>query len=326
VRLGLYLDLRNPPPWARPWADVYGWTLELVAQAEAWGADSVWTTEHHFFEDGYLPQPLTLAAALAARTHRMRIGTAVVIAPLHPAVKIAEEAAVVDVLSGGRLDLGLGAGYRAAEFAAYDAELGPRNRTLDERVVAVRDWLAEGVTPPPVQEPVPMWIGHLGPKGARRAGRLGEGLLSLVPGTAEPYLAGLEDGGHDRARARVAGLVHVVVADDPEAAWARIGPHIAYQLHSYARYALEGTEIPVPAAPTPQQVRAASEGAEHPGVFPSFVVLTPDDTVELLAKLVTPGIPAEAFFFASIAGMPAELAERHVELLCRVVRPAVVEL
>jgi alkanesulfonate monooxygenase SsuD/methylene tetrahydromethanopterin reductase-like flavin-dependent oxidoreductase (luciferase family) len=326
VRIGIYLDVRNPPPWVRPWAEVYGWTLDLVGQAEAWGVDSVWTTEHHFFEDGYLPQPLTLAAALAARTSRMRVGTAVLIAPLRPAVKIAEEAAVVDLVSGGRLDLGLGAGYRGPEFAAYDADVARRNRTFEERVGAVRELLHDGVTPPPIQQPVPLWIGHLGPKGARRAGLMGEGLLSLVPGTAEPYLAGLEEGGHDRRQARLAGLVHVVVTDDPDATWARIGPHVVYQLHSYARYALEDTAIAIPPPPSATEVRAAGEGADHPGVFPNFVVLTPDDTVELLAELVTPGIPSEAFFFASIAGMPTDIAERHVELLCSVVAPAVREL
>ena len=66
--VGIYLDGRNPPQWARPWPEHYARTLELVERAEALGAASVWLSEHHFFEDGYLPQPLTFAAAIAART------------------------------------------------------------------------------------------------------------------------------------------------------------------------------------------------------------------------------------------------------------------
>jgi hypothetical protein len=92
----------------------------MVQNAESAGADSVWLSEHHFFDDGYLPQPMTLAAAIASRTQRLRIGTAVLIAPLRSAVQIAEEAAIVDLVSGGRFELGLGAGYRVPEPIAAD--------------------------------------------------------------------------------------------------------------------------------------------------------------------------------------------------------------
>src|SRR5581483_3104022 len=112
VRIGLYLDLRNPPAWRCPWPVHYARSLEWIEEAERRGAGSIWLSEHHFFEDGYLPQPLTFAAAVAARTRRVHIGTAVYLAALRPAVQVAEEAAVVDLLSGGRLELGLGAGYR----------------------------------------------------------------------------------------------------------------------------------------------------------------------------------------------------------------------
>ncbi len=121
MKLGLYFDLRDPPPWRRGWGAVYARALETAEQADADGIASLWLSEHHFFEDGYLPQPLVFAAALAARTKRARIGTAVLIAPLRSAVEIAEEAAVADVVSGGRLELGLGSGYRLPEFDAFGA-------------------------------------------------------------------------------------------------------------------------------------------------------------------------------------------------------------
>src|SRR5437868_899465 len=113
----MYLDLRNPPRWSRPWADHYAHALELVEEGERLGASSAWLTEHHFFDDGYLPQCLTFAAAVAARTKRLRIGTAVLLLPLHPPLEVAEQAAVVDIMSGGRLDLGLGLGYRKPEYS-----------------------------------------------------------------------------------------------------------------------------------------------------------------------------------------------------------------
>src|SRR3954468_9174984 len=124
MRVGIYTDLRNPPPWRRDWAGHYARVLDRIVEAERLGAGSVWLSEHHLFEDGYLPQPLTFAAAIAARTSRMRIGTAVLLAPLRPAGQIAEEAAIVDLVSEGRLELGLGSGYLPDEFAAYGADHG----------------------------------------------------------------------------------------------------------------------------------------------------------------------------------------------------------
>ncbi len=103
VQVGLFFDLRNPVQWARPWSELYGRTLELLEGAEAMGLRSAWFTEHHLFDDGYLPQPLTFAAAVAARTSRITIGTGVLLAALRPAPLVAEEAALVDQLSGGRL-------------------------------------------------------------------------------------------------------------------------------------------------------------------------------------------------------------------------------
>jgi len=93
MRVGIFIDLRNPARWRRPTDSFHRAALDQVAYAEECGVDSVWLTEHHLFDDGYLPQPLTFAAAIAARTTRMRIGTAVLIAPLRQALDIAERGA-----------------------------------------------------------------------------------------------------------------------------------------------------------------------------------------------------------------------------------------
>src|SRR5690349_24695506 len=100
TNVGLYFDLRNPPHARVDPTRLHGFTLEMCEEAEHLGAHSVWLTEHHLFDDDYIAQPLVFAAAIAARTRRVRIGTAIVIAPLHSPVEIAEQSALVDVISG----------------------------------------------------------------------------------------------------------------------------------------------------------------------------------------------------------------------------------
>jgi alkanesulfonate monooxygenase SsuD/methylene tetrahydromethanopterin reductase-like flavin-dependent oxidoreductase (luciferase family) len=318
VKVGLFLDLRNPPAWHRPWAQLYRDTLATVEAAEQAGVDSVWLSEHHLFDDGYLPQPLTMAAAIAARTSRVRIGTAVVLAALRHPLHLAEQAALVDVLSDGRLELGLGAGFSPAEYAAFGVDLTRRFRLTDEAFVAVRDALANRVMPPPVQARVPMWLGYQGARGARRAGRLGAGLLSLSPELHEPYRDGLIEGGHDPESARMAGMLDIVLADDPSSCLAALLPYYAHQLNSY-RGAATPIGITPPAPVTVEQLAAGRRGE---GRIPGLTVLTPAEAVTAIGERTT-GLPVEhVFFWASIAGMPDELAGRHVELLCTQVLPA----
>ncbi len=319
VKLGLFFDLRNPEPWARPWPDVYARTLELVERAEDGGLASVWFTEHHLFADGYLPQPLTFLAAVAARTRRITLGTAVLLGALRPAPLIAEEAAVVDQLSGGRLQLGIGAGYSPREYELYGKELSRRYGLTDAAVAEVRRLLDDGiVTPPPAQRPFPIWLGYQGPQGARRAGRLGVGLLSLDRSLLEPYREGLAEGGHDPASARTGGMLDVVVADDPEAALERILPHHLHQANTYAECAVAGTGV-APRVLTAEKVLSRRTG---PGSVPGLRVLTADEAADAIRE-ATDGTPAEhVYLWASVAGMPGDLVDRHLELLCTEVAPA----
>jgi alkanesulfonate monooxygenase SsuD/methylene tetrahydromethanopterin reductase-like flavin-dependent oxidoreductase (luciferase family) len=319
VKLGLYFDLRNPAPWARPWPEVYGRALDLVVEAERLGAASVWFSEHHLFTDGYLPQPLTFAAAAAARTSRVRIGTAVLVAALRPAALIAEEAAVIDQLSGGRLELGIGAGYSVPEYELYNADITKRYGLTDTAVAEIRRLLDEGiVTPPAAQYPFPIWLGYQGPQGAKRAGRLGVGLLSLDRALLDPYREGLVEGGHDPAIARTGGMLDIIVADDPEAAFERILPHYAHQLNSYRAAAVAGSGRDAPKEITVEKLRS---GAAQKGQIPGLRVLTPSDAVNAIRE-ATDGSPVEhVYLWASVAGMPEDLVERHVELTCTQVAP-----
>ena len=319
MKLGLYFDLRNPAPWARPWPEVYGRALDLVVEAERLGAASVWFSEHHLFADGYLPQPLTFAAAAAARTSRVRIGTAVLIAALRPAALVAEEAAVIDQISGGRLELGIGAGYSVPEYELYDTDITKRYGLTDAAVTEIRRLLDEGiVTPPAAQNPFPIWLGYQGPQGAKRAGRLGVGLLSLDRALLDPYREGLVEGGHDPATARTGGMLDIIVADDPEEAFERILPHYAHQLNSYRAAAVAGSGRDAPKEITVEKLRG---GAAQKGQIPGLRVLTPTDAVAAIRE-ATEGSPVEhVYLWASVAGMPDEIVERHVELTCTQVAP-----
>jgi alkanesulfonate monooxygenase SsuD/methylene tetrahydromethanopterin reductase-like flavin-dependent oxidoreductase (luciferase family) len=328
VRVGIYSDLRNPPRWRRAWPDHYQRVLGRITEAERLGAGSAWVSEHHGFEDGYLPQPLTFAAAIAARTTRVRIGTAIMLGPLRPALDIAEQAAIVDILSGGRVELGLGTGYRASEYRAFERDIEGRYPKLEAVVRDVRRlWDDGSCMPPPVQDPPPIWIGAIGPRAARMAGRLGAGLLWLSSALLEPYTKGLGEGGHDLSGARMAGLVNLILADDPEAAWPRIAPHLAYQRESYNRYGAEGDLSPgtLDASGAPVDPKSLRR-AEPEALPPALDVVTPQDAVERLTKWLGPLPVVDVYFWDSIAGMPDDLADRHVELVASRLAPALAEM
>ncbi len=326
--VGLYSDLRNPPPFHRPWAQRYEQALDRFVESERLGAGAAWLSEHHLFEDGYLPQPMTFAAAVAVRTKRLRIATAVMLGPLRPALDLAEQYAVVDVLSNGRVELGLGLGYRIPEFEAFGVEIKDRYPLLEERVREVRRlWESGECTPPPVQEKVPGWVGATGPRAARMAGRLGEGLLWLQASLLPPYIEGLEEGGHRADDARMAGLANVILADDPEEAWPRIAPHLAYQRDTYNKYGAEGraaadlrptTLDPTGAAVNVDELRRPAAEA----LPPSFDVVTPEVAIERLTAWLAPMPVQHVYLWESVAGMPDDIADRHAELVATKLAPA----
>jgi alkanesulfonate monooxygenase SsuD/methylene tetrahydromethanopterin reductase-like flavin-dependent oxidoreductase (luciferase family) len=315
--LGLYFDFRNPTAWQRDPAAHYRWTLDLIEEADRRDIGSVWVTEHHFFDDGYLPQPLTALAAIAARTQRCRLGTAVVLAPLYPAVQIAEQAAIVDLISNGRLELGLGAGYVLPEFEAYGADISQRYPTTDETIAELGRLLDEdGVTPGPVQSPVPRWAGYLGPVGAGRAGRLGVGLLTLNRDSYPIYRDALEAAGHDPADARMAGVANFMIADDPEAAYERVLPHLTHQINSYRANASAGRGKPARKL-SEDEVRSRGSGVIRP-----LEVLDADEAITRIRTL-SDELPIEhIYLWASIGAMPDDLVVGQMELLTGQVQPA----
>lgn len=315
--VGLLFDLRNPGQWHRPWADHYAQTLEFCEEADQRGAGGLWFTEHHRFDDGYLPQPLTFAAAVAARTRRARIGTSVVLPALHHPADLAEQAALVDLISGGRLELGLGAGYRVPEYKLFGADFSRRFATTERNIREIlRLWEEQAVTPLPIQDPPPVWGGFYGPRGARIAGRLGIGLLHIARPIVEHYRQGLVEAGHDPGRARVSDLLPIILADDPEAAWHRIAPHLAHQVNSYRQGSVEGTGQSIPLL-TAEDLRDP-DAEDTRGLLD---ILTPEQAAVRIEEL-TKDLPVRhLIFWASIAGMPDDLVADNIRLVTEALPP-----
>src|SRR5579875_891482 len=145
VNFGLLMSFRNSSRNELSFSELYRRHVDLCVEAEDLGFDTIWLTEHHFVEDGYSPSMLPLAAAIAARTRRIRIGTFVLLLPLHNPLRVAEDAATVDIISNGRLDLGLGQGYRVPEFTGFGVPRKERGARLEEGTEIIRRaWTEDG--------------------------------------------------------------------------------------------------------------------------------------------------------------------------------------
>jgi alkanesulfonate monooxygenase SsuD/methylene tetrahydromethanopterin reductase-like flavin-dependent oxidoreductase (luciferase family) len=184
VGFGLITCQRHPDE-RRTDAELYRDAIELSEEAERLGFDSVWVSEHHFVDDGYMPSLLPVCAAIAVRTQRVIIGTSLLLAPLIHPLRLAEDAATVDLLSGGRLVLGLGLGWRPEEFEGLGVPLHERAPRLERAIETLRaawsEALADGVplTPKPVRPGgPPIWVGAMTQPAIRRAGRLADGFIA----------------------------------------------------------------------------------------------------------------------------------------------------
>lgn len=232
--------------------ELYAEAIELAVAAEDLGFDSVWTSEHHFVDDGYLPSVLVMSAAIAARTDRVAIGTALLLAPLLDPVRVAEDAAIVDLVSGGRVILGVGLGWREEEFEGLGVPLEERSRRLEDALAVYRQaWSGEPVTggallrypgvpvrPLPARSGgPPLWVGALSDPAVRRAGRLGDGFMatevdasSLAEQVALARRARADAGGADD----LAISVHLpTFAWHGADAWERVREHHRYVAWKY---------------------------------------------------------------------------------------------
>jgi len=279
-------DLRAPSFGTEP-ATLYREALEMCAWADARGCPRVVLSEHHGSSDGYLPSPFVFGAAVAARTERARIMISALVLTLRDPVSAAEDAVVLDIVSGGRLELTLAAGYVASECEMFGVAFARRGEVFEDKVAAfVRAITGEPfeyrgatvrVTPAPVQRPRPFVV--LGGSAPRRAARLGDAYLPPEPdeALADAYRAECRRLGRgDGILLWPTGPMWVFVADDPDRAWDRLGPHALHETNAYGAWAA--------AVPGANPWRPVTDvAALRTGGL--YAVVTPDECVALVRGL-----------------------------------------
>ena len=315
--LGLRYDLRAPAFAGVTHAELYAACLEQCAWADARGFDVVALSEHHGVDDGYVSAPVTLAAAIAGRTKRLQINIAAVLVPLHDPVRLAEQLAVVQLVSGGRLSLVAGMGYRDEEFRMAGVDRRQRGHLLDEYVGVMRqawsgepfEWRGRTVraTPAPPSPPMVL-IGGSTEKAARRAARLHAGFFPAIADAA--LAAAYED---ECARQGFTGFVvmpggpgFVHVSNDPERDWARIAPHALYDAQTYAAWQPPGQR---------SQVHVAGNTLDELRRSGVYRVVTPDECVALAEEC------GRVLLHPLMGGLSPALAWESLELFERAVLP-----
>jgi len=223
-------------------AKLYRDLLEDAVLAESLGFDSIWLSEHHFWFDGYCPADLAAAGAIFGRTKKLRVGTAVMLLPMHSVEKVAQDATALNRLAGGRLVLGVALGYRDAEFDGFGVRRKDRGRLMDAMLPRLAE-VCGGASPA-----VPVYVGVATSVAAERAGRLGLPLFAdstMNAGELREMLAA-----YDAAAAR-AGVTppgahalqrDVFVTDDRERDWARLLPELRYMRRQYGAWSFPRDE------------------------------------------------------------------------------------
>lgn len=323
IALRLRYDLRCPDFSPADPAALYAAALEQCRWADRLGFESVALSEHHAVDDGYLPAPIVFAGAVAGRTRGLRIRLAALVAALHDPLRLAEDLAVLDLASGGRLDVILTNGYVPSEFEMFGRRVGERARAVEEAVAVLRSaWTGKPfehrgrkvrVTPRPAQRPGPaVWLGGSSKPAARRAARIADGFAPSSPAYWEDYRGALcERGRPDPGPLpRSVGAAFLHVAEDPDAAWRRIAPHALHEMNSYGRWAAES------GADTGYALVDDTDVLRERGLYR---VVTPEECVELLASA---GGDGGLTLHPLMGGLDPDLSWESLELFERRVLPA----
>jgi alkanesulfonate monooxygenase SsuD/methylene tetrahydromethanopterin reductase-like flavin-dependent oxidoreductase (luciferase family) len=324
------VHFRNPNKWRRDPTRLYHDTIDSIVMAEDLGYDAIYITEHHFTDDDWAPSPLMLLSAIAMRTKRIRLGTFVGLLPFYHPVRLAEDGAVLDILSGGRYEFGFGLGYRPEEFMGYGMEMKQRSRRADEMLEIIRRlWEGETVTfngkyfqcakakltPRPVQQPrPPMYIGGFAPNAVRRAARMGDGLLSGEPESIHIYLDELKKLGKDPYKAILAnGPAWQYVSNDPEKAWDEIAPYVIHAIECYSVWMLNWNTPPLyPPVSNKDELRKTG----------LLTVLTPEQAIKAIGEYAQAMHTTTLTFIMNEAACPPAVMREHMELFAAKVIPA----
>jgi len=329
LRFGYGFDMRNPPQWFRPWPDFYAETIEFIQHIENLGFEHTWFAEHHGIDDGYMPSPIVFGAGVATRTKKIRIAQGVGLVPHYHPVRLAEDLAVLDILSNGRAEMAMGIGYLGFEFDAYGLPKGKRGKLSDEVFAIVRRLLAgetvdfdgeffqlKGArcTPQPVQPGgVPIYVGGVAKPGFARAAKYGDGFIGPVEFWPQ-YVEELEAIGKTAADGRIVSMSYsdmwFMVSEDPERTADAVAPHAHYQINTYAEWQ-EGAEWSVFSQMSVDEFKKTG----------LMKILTPDEAISYL-KSRQEQAPLEAFCMQAPSGFPLKLLAEHAELFASKVMPA----
>ncbi len=340
LKFGILWSFRNPSFARVPWPELYRSHLDLCVESERLGYDHIWLTEHHFVDDGYSPSLFPIAGNLAGRTTRIRIGTYLVLLPMHDPVRVAEDTALLDIMSNGRFDLGVGLGYRPQEFSAQGMSPKERGARLAEGIQIIQRLLAgetvsvEGrfsrltqvcIQPPAVQRPhPPIWLGALAPKAIERAGRLGFHYQSVGPAAMNvTYDDALRRHGRNPEHYQIAQARAIYVAPSREQAWETAARPLHYMTEQYLRWAMEAGDMPFA-----EDASSALPSVEEMISKQSFdflgeqaIVGTPRDACEMLAEYRSRGRMTHFVGYFPPGGRAPHHLRDGRELFAREVRP-----
>jgi alkanesulfonate monooxygenase SsuD/methylene tetrahydromethanopterin reductase-like flavin-dependent oxidoreductase (luciferase family) len=314
-------DMRCPEWSPVSPGELYATALEQATFVDEQGLGTLVLSEHHTSPDGYLPSPLVLASGMAAVTKSTLISMAALLGTLYDPVRLAEDVAVLDLVSGGRITLTLGLGYRPEEYDMLGVPWAGRGRRLDDCIeVLLRAWSGERfewdgrtveVRPLPLQKPHPMvFVGGGSPVAARRAARFGLAFLPTIgdPALTAAYNAECERLGKDPVFAlEPSGPAVVHVADDPDRAWAEVGRHLLHDAQMYDSWQPEGQRTMV--------TGGAVDSVESLRADGRYRIVTPDECAALMRE------HGSLVLHPLVGGMPSGEAWTSLQLVVDKVQP-----
>jgi alkanesulfonate monooxygenase SsuD/methylene tetrahydromethanopterin reductase-like flavin-dependent oxidoreductase (luciferase family) len=328
MKFSYLISFRNPSELSKlASADFYAAMFEQIEFLDRAGFETIWTTEHHFVDDGYLSSVMPMMAAIAARTRRIKVGSFVLLAPFYHPLRLAEDAALIDVISNGRLRLGIGVGYRHEEFEIFQI---PRNerlgRTLEAIEIMRRAWTGdrfdfEGkhfsfrnarVLPKPVSPKGPelLW-GGMNPASIKRCARLDFGFAcNLGAAEIKQFHEALRELGKDPASYNVVNSTAVYVAESEDQAWNEIAPGLLYQMELYGKWLGEGG------------IETSSFRPEPDALRKSAILGPPKQVIEQLRHFLAGHPATELTLSMQQPGLDPKLAMRSLQRFATEVLPA----
>ncbi len=299
-------DMRAPSTGA-PIQALYEAALDMSAWAEEKGCLAAMVSEHHASPDGYLSAPFVLAAAIAGRTRKLTIQVGALLVPLHDPIELAEQMAVLDIVSGGRVSYVCALGYRAEEYAMFGQEMKRRGKRMDACLDAMkRSWTGESfeyegrpvtVTPLPLTPGGPMlMMGGSSPAAIRRAARFGMGMITQggPPELETLYREACEAAGTTPGmfmNPPPDTATSIYVAEDVDQAWKDVGPHMLHDAKMYGEWLGGGAAASGSGAQTVDDLRA--ENGNYRIVNPDEAVAMIQGGMPLLLQPLVGGCPPE---------------------------------